>query len=857
MSVLVLQNLVVRFGTDLSAYTTGLNQAERMTISTATRINTVLGGMFSRLATTMGRVALDFDEAMADTMAVLHDATTTLHGEYSLIRNDLERSILDMSRTSMLAGGPVQLARAYEQLARSGLDAANVMSRLSTVERFAVTGRMNAVVAARELYAIQRGMGGLTGDAARDAENMTRIGDVVLSISNRAGVSAESLALGLARLAPTLRLFGRDVEEGASLLGVMASQTQNAGRAATLTIGLMENLGRLFIRSTLPPGNLNAGMHREADRWRMRAGVARVHPNAGVDEGVRMAADSWRGMGVEVFDAGGRMRSVADIVMQLEERMRGLTDQQKVARLVMLGFTRENSQAMVALYGNAAALQEFYLSARNAGGMMERIYNDRLRSFNAQWTIAQNNIEVIGIEIGRLLVPALIALNSILIYLFDTWNNLTESERAGIFYTVAIIASMLLLKVAVYLVMGVMGILWSLTGGLVLQFLRLGYVGVATLVRWLAVPLFFALVRTYSMLAMISRFVISSAVPSLMILTGAIRLVYGSIYFLIGVGVLLTSTMAAMYGAGVVMTSMFIQMGARAWLSLNRVLSVSTRMVQMFTQLSMALITIGAQAAASGMVSMVSGLVAVITNPALYGTLAILGLIIGAVLLVRAYMSEWSDSVENLEMDWEALGSGIIEIIWTIIGFMYNFNENINIIMNAIRMNWASTFNAIGVMFVQLIQVLLHNTRAWIMETIGIMDVLRRWRVNGRHEAMSMSAFADRAVNTIVGNATFGAPALNTTLPPDVRRALENFAARAGRHLAGDNLGDPAGFGSRIGANFREVSLRRHMLDTSNTGARPEGAVVSAPGVETRVDTLIRLAERAMGMPPRPPAVGP
>jgi len=81
---------------------------------------------------------------------------------------------------------------------------------------------------------------------------------------------------------------------------------------------------------------------------------------------------------ITVFDSSGNMRNLADIIGDLEDRFDGMSDEQKRAEMMMLGFQDRSVGAMMTLMGTSDAIRDYQSALEGAGGTTDDIAQKKL-----------------------------------------------------------------------------------------------------------------------------------------------------------------------------------------------------------------------------------------------------------------------------------------------------------------------------------------------------------------------------------------------------------------------------------------------------------------------------------------------
>jgi TP901 family phage tail tape measure protein len=284
----------------------------------------------------------DFDQAMTNSMSIMGNLSDAM-------KRDLAQTARDVSKQTVFSAK--QLAEAYEFLASAGYDATQSMKILPVVAKFAQAGNFDLARATTLAADSQKALGLASKDTAENIANLTRISDVLIKANTLANGSAEQFAEALTnKAAAALRLVNKSVEEGVAVLAVYADQgTKGAAAGESLNI-VMRDLQKTSIN------------------------------NKAVFEQFR----------VSVYDTSGNMRHMADIIADLEKALSGMSDEQKRAALMTLGFQDRSVSAIMTLIGMSDAIRNYETQLRQASGFTEDVANKRMESFNNKLKALRN-----------------------------------------------------------------------------------------------------------------------------------------------------------------------------------------------------------------------------------------------------------------------------------------------------------------------------------------------------------------------------------------------------------------------------------------------------------------------------------
>jgi len=315
-------NLIVKLGLNAKGFEDGLLKASRSINKEMGKMQRSLSG-FNRLGRTFSDVGktmtagltlplvglgaaatksfASFDQAMTESLAIMGDVSQSM-------RSDMTAAAKTMAEQSTFSAK--EAAQAYFFLASAGFDAKDSMAALPVVTKFAQAGMFDMAQATDLLTDAQSALGLKSTDTAENIDNLARVGDVLVKANTLANASVQQFSEALTNKAgAALRTVGKDITEGVAVLAAFADQGIKGAEAGTQFAIVMRDLQTKAIKN----------------------------------------ADAFREAGVAVFDSSGKMNDMGDIVGQLEGLLAGMSDEQKKATLLMLGFSDKSVSAIQAL----------------------------------------------------------------------------------------------------------------------------------------------------------------------------------------------------------------------------------------------------------------------------------------------------------------------------------------------------------------------------------------------------------------------------------------------------------------------------------------------------------------------------
>lgn len=343
----------------------GLREAESQLQSFAGGIGKI-AGVATAAVGLIGAVSVkafaDFDAAMNQSLAIMGDVSDTMS-------KDMADAAREVAKTTTFSAQ--QAAESYFFLASAGLNAEQSIGALPLVSKFAQAGMFDMALATDLLTDAQSALGLTSDDTATNMENMARVSDVLVKANTLANASVEQFSTALTTKAgASLKLLGKDVEEGVAVLAALADQGVKAENAGN-------NLS-MALRDLTTKGIQNK--------------------------------EEFEKLGIAVFDSEGEMRNMADIIYDLEKALAGTSDETQKATLLQLGFSDRSLGVIQALLGSSDAIREYERQLREAGGTTEEVAEKQLETFSAQLGLLRDEVIDVGIGIGESLTPMLIDL---------------------------------------------------------------------------------------------------------------------------------------------------------------------------------------------------------------------------------------------------------------------------------------------------------------------------------------------------------------------------------------------------------------------------------------------------------------
>jgi len=324
----------------------------------------IAGGLGLAVKTTA-----DFDARMSKVKA-LAEAT-----EEDFLR--LRQAAIDLGSKTVYSAS--EAAEGMAVLAAAGFRTSEIID--------AMPGLLNAAAAAGEDFAnVTDIMVAAMNGFGLSAKDMSHIADVLAAAANASSISISDLGYTFKYVAPVAKSAGQSLEMMAAAAALLGNAGIKADQAGT-------TLRMALIRLADPP--------KEAAKW--------------LDQ-----------LGVTVTDAQGRMLPLSQIIAQLSDKFKNLSEAEQLAAASAI-FGAESMSGMMALIkAGPEPLEELTKQFEQAGGTAERMAETMQDNLPGAIEQLKGALESAQIAVGSHLTPVLQVLTDLVTGLVDRFNALPE-----------------------------------------------------------------------------------------------------------------------------------------------------------------------------------------------------------------------------------------------------------------------------------------------------------------------------------------------------------------------------------------------------------------------------------------------
>ncbi|KIR03810.1 Phage tail length tape-measure protein [Lachnospiraceae bacterium TWA4] len=342
------------------------------------------------------KTAANFEKSMSQvqsTMGITKDSMSTVDGQSVNTMDTLSKLAKKLGSESAFSAS--QCADGLNYLALAGYNTEQMCKTLPTVLNLAAAGNMELSDASDQVTDAMSALGlGVT-----DAEKMV---DQMAKTSSTTNTSVGQLGEGILTIGATAKSIKGGTAELNTALGILANN------------GLKGAEGGTHLR------NIILSLQNPTDK----------------------AAGAMEQLGLQVYDSEGNMRSLNDILGDMNKSMDGMTAEEK-SNLISKIFNKTDLSSVNALLANTGTTwDDLQQSITNSGRAAQQMADTQLDNLEGQITILKSAIEGLAISFGELLMPS-IKLIIGWVQSFVDWLNGMDEGTKKVIITVALLAAAL------------------------------------------------------------------------------------------------------------------------------------------------------------------------------------------------------------------------------------------------------------------------------------------------------------------------------------------------------------------------------------------------------------------------------
>ena len=348
------------------------------------------------LGTASVTTAANFESAMSQvqaTMGITKDSMSTVDGQSVNTMDTLSKLAKKMGAETAFSAS--ECAEALNYLALAGYDTQQMCDTLPTVLNLAAAGDIQLASAS---------------DMVTDA--MSALGMGV----DEAGTMVDQMA----KTASTTNTSVAQLGEGILTIGATAKSIKGGTAELNTALGILANNGIKGAEGGTHLRNIILSLQSPTDA----------------------AAKQMEALGISVYDSEGNMRSLNDILGDLNTSMDGMTSAEK-SNIISTIFNKTDLSSVNALLANTGSTwDDLQQKITDSGGAAQQMADTQLDNLQGQITILKSALEGLAISFGELLMPAIKQIVGWVQKFVDFLNSLDEGTKKTI-VTIALVVAAL------------------------------------------------------------------------------------------------------------------------------------------------------------------------------------------------------------------------------------------------------------------------------------------------------------------------------------------------------------------------------------------------------------------------------
>lgn len=346
------------------------------------------------LGTAAVTTAANFESSMSQvqaTMGITKDSMSEVDGQSVNTMDTLSALAKEMGETTAFSA--TECAEALNYLALAGYDTQEMVDTLPTVLNLAAAGDIELAEASDMVTDAMSALGMETSDADVMVDQMAKT-------ASSTNTSVAQLGEGILKIGATARSVRGGTAELNTALGILANN------------GIKGAEGGTHLRNVI------------------------LSLQQGCEDGAIAVGD----MSVQVYDAEGNMRSLNDILGDMNTAMDGMTAEEK-NNIISKIFNKTDLASVNALLANTGdTWDDLQDSITNSAGAAQQMADTQLDNLQGQLTLLKSALEGLAISIGEILMPYIKSIVSHIQSFVDWLNNLDERTQK-IIVTVALVVA--------------------------------------------------------------------------------------------------------------------------------------------------------------------------------------------------------------------------------------------------------------------------------------------------------------------------------------------------------------------------------------------------------------------------------
>lgn len=403
-------DILVKVGADISDFSRKMAESNRA-LSNFTSTNQRTFDAFKQTGKAVTGAGLALAGGLGATVKVASDFSTQMSrvkaisgatdGEFAKLNDTAKR----LGATTVFSAS--QAGEGMEYLALAGWKTNDIIKAMPGMLDLAAAGALDLGRAA-DITSDTMTAFGLSADKAGHAA------DVFAYAQANANTSVEQMGEAMNYLAPTANSLGWSLEEASAIIMELANNGLKGSMAT-------QAFGSSLVRLSAPTPK---------------------------------AAKLIKKLGMEFFDAEGNMKSMPEVIAEMEKGLEGMSEQQRAATMDVLVGKNAFKQWQILLESGSDSLGDMTENLRNADGTAADMAETMLDNLGGAIVLLKSALEGAAISIGEILIPYIQKAVEWINKLVDWFNGLSPAVQEFIVIGTALAGALALITGPLLMIIG-------------------------------------------------------------------------------------------------------------------------------------------------------------------------------------------------------------------------------------------------------------------------------------------------------------------------------------------------------------------------------------------------------------------
>ncbi len=374
-----IRNVVVKIGGDISQLQKSLNKATKQVqgfgkgmTNIGKKLTMGVSAPLASIAVASVKTAADFETAMSEVKA-LSGATGK---EFKALENKAKEMGAKTSKTAK------ESAEALKYMSLAGWDARTSMDALEPVLRLSEAGALD-LGRASDLVTDSMSSLGL------ESKDLQKYLDQVAKTSSKSNTNIDMLMEAMVLAGGTFRNLNVPLAESNALIGILANRGIKGAESG-------HSLNSIIVNLTKKSGE---------------------------------SAKALAALNLSAFDSQGKFKGVANVLKELNEKTKNMTEEQRNMYLTMIGGKTQINTLNALLDGVGKEYDDLKGKIEASDGSLKKMAKTMQDNLNGQLTRLKSQLEGLAIDLGQALLPYIKRFVDFLSKLADKFKKLSPKTK--------------------------------------------------------------------------------------------------------------------------------------------------------------------------------------------------------------------------------------------------------------------------------------------------------------------------------------------------------------------------------------------------------------------------------------------